>query len=684
MARRSVVALLASAAVVPLAVPATAYQRPGYYTQVDVSNDGKAANGSSGEMSMSANGRVVAFSSTASNLGGGSVPQLNVYARDLARHRTILVSRGADGQQAVPSTAGRCVGFGGGGAASSVGSNNPAISATGRYVAFASSDVNLIHGGVTNATDNVYVYDLARDQMRLASVSSTGTLANGWSCSPSISADGQRVTFISAATNLVPNQAPGLGVFVHDFGTGKTSRVDVSSAGVQATKTCMDGAAAPDVVQSLLAVCTERRPAGSISADGRYVVFDTAAGNLVAGDTNNQTDVFERDLKTGTTTRVSVATGGGQAMTPATAQDALVPEDIGSYLTNVWCTWERHHDVSDDGRYVLFLSRASNLVPGDTNAHPVGAGFGIDVFVHDNRTNRTYRVDVTSAGVQNGASGGLGYYTIGCDISMSGNGRYVAVNGPPSGYNVYDLATGTNSAFPSNIGTNAAGTAGYAGSAVLDVSADGRYAGAVMTNMSNNAASYDLFVWDRGSALGVGGFGDATSLGTPPPSCNGIAVGSLCLPPGSVLASAAHLSTGSTPAAGCGAGLDAGLRSASIAYRPKLGDLYVRLSLAPGAIDRARHTATVLGLDFAVHGRSYDVRADGNTIGLYDGSGALAGRVATLQGGFGSTGEEVVFALPLAAVGLAAHEHMTAVSAYAGLGTALTGNTCAVNRIGVG
>jgi TolB protein len=109
-----------------------------------------------------------------------------------------------------------------------------------------------------------------------------------------------------------------------------------------------------------------------ISADGRYVAFRSTATNLVAGDTNGVEDVFVRDLVAGTTTRVSVGPGGVQA--------------TASSQTN-------HAAISPSGRYVQFRSGASNLVPGDTNGVA-------DIFVHDRQTSTTIRVSVSSSGAQ--------------------------------------------------------------------------------------------------------------------------------------------------------------------------------------------------------------------------------------------------------------------------------------------
>src|SRR5436189_117254 len=106
----------------------------------------------------------------------------------------------------------------------------------------------------------------------------------------------------------------------------------------------------------------------ALSADGRFVAFDSDATNLVAGDTNGATDVFVHDRQTGTTERVSVASDGTQA------------NNVSSYPA-----------LSADGRFVAFQSDATNLVVGDTNGKT-------DVFVHDRQTGTTARASVASGG----------------------------------------------------------------------------------------------------------------------------------------------------------------------------------------------------------------------------------------------------------------------------------------------
>ncbi len=140
----------------------------------------------------------------------------------------------------------------------------------------------------------------------------------------STSADGRHVTFVSDANNLVPSDTNGKwDIFVYDRITGMTERVSVNSSGIQANGDSYHA---------------------SISADGRYVAFESSASNLVPGDTNGRMDIFVHDRITGITERVSVDSSGIQAN-----------QGCGS------------PSISADGRYVAFTSWASNLVPGDTN-----------------------------------------------------------------------------------------------------------------------------------------------------------------------------------------------------------------------------------------------------------------------------------------------------------------------------
>ncbi len=233
----------------------------------------------------------------------------------------------------------------------------PAVSADGRFIAFASEASNLVADD-TNGQADVFVHDRATGLTHRVSVTSAGAQAvGGGSRGPSISGDGRYVAFESDATNLVSNDTNTVtDIFLHDRQTGETSRVSIASSGGQAVGLGSFGPA--------------------ISADGQQVAFASGASNLVLGDSNGLTDIFVRDRTANVTSRVSVSTGGGQATGPA---GALTPA------------------VSADGRIVAFASAQSDLVANDTNN-------AYDVFVHDRLTGETTRVSVATGGAQ--AAGG--------------------------------------------------------------------------------------------------------------------------------------------------------------------------------------------------------------------------------------------------------------------------------------
>src|SRR6476661_3251922 len=247
------------------------------------------------------------------------------------------------------------------------GSTNPAISADGRFVAFYSEASNLVPED-TNGKPDIFVRDRLTNTTTRVSVDSAGNQANSFSNDPSISADGRFVAFTSGASNLVPGGTNNTSdIFVRDTLTNTTTRVSVDSAGNQGNRDAYGA---------------------SISADGRFVAFESFASNIVPGDTNNTSDIFVRDVLTNTTTRVSVDAAGNQ----------------GNFLSG-------SASISGDGRFVAFGSNSSNLVPGDPNNRD-------EIFVRDLSTNTTTRVSVDSAGnLGNGYS-----YT----PSISADGRFVA------------------------------------------------------------------------------------------------------------------------------------------------------------------------------------------------------------------------------------------------------------------
>ena len=395
----------------------------GVTTRVSVATGGAQANAYSNEASVSADGRYVAFTSGASNLVAGDTNGYeDVFVHDRTTGTTARVSVAAGGVQA------------------NGGSGYPSISADGRYVAFASEASNLVAGDTNGALD-VFVHDRTTGTTTRVSVATDGAQGDSLSMDPSISADGRYVAFQSYAGNLAGGGTDGdWNVFVRDRTASTTALVNVAIGGAKANG-------------------YGENP--SISADGRYVAFESNASNLVAGDANGAEDVFVRDRTTGMTTRVSVGTGGTEA-----DLDSVIPS------------------ISADGRYIAFESYATNLVAGDANGVE-------DVFVHDRTTGTTTRVSVTTGGTE-ADSGGL-------SAAISADGRYVAFFGY-YGVMVHDCTTGTTTVV--SVASNGALANDW--SDYPSISADGRYvafdsrASNLVAGDTNEAG--DVFVRDT---LGV-------------------------------------------------------------------------------------------------------------------------------------------------------------------------------------
>lgn len=332
-------------------------------------------------------------------------------------------------------------------------SHAPSISANRRYVAFRSDATNLVPGD-TNGFYDVFVHDRQTDETTRVSLSSSGEQGTGDSAEPSISEDGRYLAFSSYANNLVPDDTgPWLDVFVRDTQSNQTTRVNISTNGAQA-----DGGGSNP----------------SISADGRYVAFNSGATNLVPGDTNGLSDVFVHDRETGQTTRVSLSSSREQGNNT-------------SYYPY----------ISSDGRYVGFSSSASNLVPGDNNAYS-------DVFVHDRQTGQTTRVSISTSGEE-------GEHSSSYPSPISADGRYVAFGSTASNL-VPDDTNGTQDVFVHDSQTgqttresvSSSGEQGSEGGANPSISGDGRFV-AFYSNSSNlipgdTNETYDILMRDRQAA----------------------------------------------------------------------------------------------------------------------------------------------------------------------------------------
>lgn len=379
--------------------------------------------------------------------------ELDVFGKEIAQYEAIAISYQdiiAQGGGTAPGDGTTSlVSFASGGGAANGESGLPSISGDGRYVAFQSQASNLVSGD-TNGTWDVFVLDQTTSLIKRVSIASDDTQGNNGSFWPSISSDGRYVTFGSAASNLVLGDTNNItDIFVHDLQTGITNRISVDSSGNQSNGDSYSP---------------------KISADGRYVVFESIANNIVSGDTNGVKDIFIRDLQTAQTTRVSVSSSGVQSN------------------GNSWFP-----SVSADGRYVAFDSFATNLVSGDTNGWR-------DVFVHDRQTGQTNRISMAFDGSQTN-NGSLGPY-------VSANGQYVAFsstatnlvnNDTNNGEDafIYDISTGQTS----RVSVASDGTEGNDLSAASAITADGRYVVifSYARNLVDNDTNgmLDVFIHDR-------------------------------------------------------------------------------------------------------------------------------------------------------------------------------------------
>jgi hypothetical protein len=290
----------------------------------------------------------------------------------------------------------------------------------------------------------------ASGQTTLVSVSTGGVPGEGSTGAGNMTADGRYAVFFSISTNLAPEDTDRFfDVFVRDLQSGTTTLESVSSDGTKG----FGSSTWP-----------------FITDDGRYITFQSDAGNLVAGGTNGRQHIYVRDRVAGTTELVSMSTAGVQA-------DNL--NDIGN--------------ISGDGRFVVFISYASNVVPGDSNASP-------DVFVRDRQAATTTRVSVSSSG---GQANGSSFWP-----RISADGRFVAfvsvatnlagndANGTVEDVYVHDMQTRTTR----RVSLSSAGVQANSVSTVPSLSSDGQIL--AFASFGNNLVAgdtnghWDVFVRD--------------------------------------------------------------------------------------------------------------------------------------------------------------------------------------------
>lgn len=386
------IGMLMSLLIALWADPAAAVEQT---ARISVSDTGEQANGHSIMVSMSGNGRFVVFESSADNLvPGDSNGYADIFLWDRESGSLARVSLSSSGVQANGP------------------SYYPVISSDGQYIAFSSRASNLVESD-TSFTD-VFVVNRITGVLEKVSVSYVGAVANGSSNYPSLSADGRFVAFVSSAPDLVPddtNVYPD--IFVYDRQTGSMERVTLTGT-----------AEPPDgEIQA-----TFNRFA-TIDGTGRFIVFSHSATNLVPGDTNGLADVFVYDRETRQVELVSVSSTGEQANGASYAPSVSTG---GRYVlfvseaTNLSPTWGNFHvylrdrwtgsteiasvgadgipvagygpALSEDGRFIAYWSSASTIVEDDTNNAK-------DLFVQDRSTGQSVRANLTSTGGQGGNGG---------------------------------------------------------------------------------------------------------------------------------------------------------------------------------------------------------------------------------------------------------------------------------------
>jgi Ca2+-binding RTX toxin-like protein len=381
---------------------------------------GVQGNDSSSNAQFSADGRYVVFRSAASNLVAGDSNGTNdIFVKDLQSGAIQRVSTDAAGAQGNGS------------------SYRAQFSADGHSVVFESTASNLVAGD-SNGTNDIFVKDLQSGAIRRVSTDAAGAQGNGQSSDARFSADGRYVVFESDASNLVAGDSNGTwDIFVKDLQSGAIQRVSTDAAGVQGNNGSFNA---------------------QFSADGRYVVFRSGASNLVAGDINGARDIFVKDLQSGAIQRVSTDAAGAEG------------NDHSDYA-----------QFSADGRYVVFESDASNLVAGDYNGD-------CDIFVKDLQSGAIQRVSTDAAGAQgNGDS---------TSAQFSADGRYVVFQSNAnnlvagdSSYAVDVFVKDLQSGAIERVSSNAAGVQGNASSNSAQFSADGRYV--VFESNANNLVAGD-------------------------------------------------------------------------------------------------------------------------------------------------------------------------------------------------
>ncbi|NOQ64221.1 MAG: DUF4214 domain-containing protein [Methyloprofundus sp.] len=316
----------------------------------DISANGVIGNSSAILPSLSADGRFIAFASYANNLLAGTRSEdMQIYLYDKEQGSIALVSKNMFGK------------------ANNASNGKPEISADGQYITFATAASDMDDQDTLNKLKDVFVYDRVTEQV--SRVSSASEL--GLSEFPVISANGRFISYQSTIDDIVANDNNGTSdVFVYDRLQNISTRISLSFTGKEGRN-------------------ESTRP--SISADGRYITYQSDASNLVAGDNNRSSDVFVYDRNTEEVALVSRSTAGAWG-----SDDSVKPV------------------ISADGRFISYTSESDNLSSGARlNKNP-------KIFVYDRENGVTSLATINSLGeLSNGRS---------FRSAISSNGRFVSYN----------------------------------------------------------------------------------------------------------------------------------------------------------------------------------------------------------------------------------------------------------------
>ena len=323
--------------------------------RLGIGYDGSETQGS-GSTVMSNDGRYFLLGSYATNFVPTSTNgQFQLYVYDRITQATDLVSKNSNGIAANYHT------------------TEGDMSDDGRYVAFVTSATNLIPNDTNGEQSDVFLHDRVTGITKIINIAADGTQANQNSSQVSISADGRYVIFSSYANNLVPddhngdvNIFAGTDLFLFDNQTNTLQRVNTSADGTEANDEPYEY---------------------TLSRDGKHVLFTSAATNLVPNDTNGRRDIFMKDIETGAIEIVNLLPNG-----------EYPNQYVGPF------------SISDNAEIIAFASRATNLVPNDTNN-------ARDIFVHNRITGETKLVSISSNGTQGNTDAN--------DPDLSGNGQFV-------------------------------------------------------------------------------------------------------------------------------------------------------------------------------------------------------------------------------------------------------------------